>query len=186
MAINYELINNTVSSLTWKIERINETITVNDILVAKGESYSVTYVVGNKETLPEYSLPEGFVGSKVYDLAALKPAIEGTTGEVEVDSKIFNIDATNGKFVYADHNQWIQVNAGTIITFEVSQGSQISYVANNPTAFVSSVNGTTATIEAVGSDWLRTITVSNPVAVSEPAKMNVAQSTEEIQGKTGT
>ena len=58
------------------------------------------------------------------DLSATGANIQGSVGEYEG----LTVDATSGKF--ADNNGgWVQVNAGTIITFNVADGAQVSVTA---------------------------------------------------------
>ena len=90
------------------------------------------------------------------DLSATGAKIEGATGTYEG----LNIDATAGKF--SDNNGgWVQVNAGTIITFNVAEGAQVAVTAySNASNFEIAIVDGVCTITVVGNDYLSAIAIT--------------------------
>ena len=116
------------------------TATGNDYLKAITVKYAIVY---NEET--------------TIDLSKTGVHFEGNTGVYEG----LEIDATNGKF--ADNNGgWVQVNAGTVITFNVFEGANVSVksYSNNPDNFTITVVDGVCTITVVGNDYINTITIA--------------------------
>ena len=71
------------------------------------------------------------------------------------------MDATSGKFATNGDGQWVQFNSGTIITFNVAEGAQISVTTYNNADICSiTVVDGVATITATGSGYIGTITIS--------------------------
>ena len=128
-------------------------ITISEIKLGK--------VAGEEE-------PEAPVDT-VYDLTSVGVHFEGSVGEYNG----LTIDATNGKF--ADNGNWTQVNTGTIITFNVSEGAVVSvtayYSADNFTVVVA--DGV-CTITATANDYLSQIKVEY-TAVEEPETPEVTK-----------
>ena len=99
--------------------------------------------------------------------------IQGATGTFEG----LNVDATNGKF--ASNGDWMQVNTGTIISFNVAEGATVSV-----TAYTSADNFTVAiadgvcTITCVGNDYLKAITIA--FGAEEPGGEAGGETKEEV------
>ena len=72
------------------------------------------------------------------------------------------IDATNGKYALNGSKDWMQVNTGTIITFEVPQGSYVSVQEYKAGSFDITVKGTVCTSKALANDYLKAIYVTVP------------------------
>ena len=90
------------------------------------------------------------------DLSATGAKIEGGKGVYEG----LNVDATSGKF--ADNgNGWVQVNAGTIITFNVADGAQVSLtVYSSADNFEIAIADGVCTITVKASDYLKAIAIA--------------------------
>ena len=90
------------------------------------------------------------------DLSATGANIQGGKGVYEG----LNIDATSGKF--ADNNgNWVQVNAGTIITLNVADGAQVSVSAySSADNFEIAIADGVCTITVKASDYLNAITIA--------------------------
>ena len=93
---------------------------------------------------------------KVFDLTTTSGLhFEGSTGEYNG----LNIDATNGKF--ASNGSWVQVNTGTVITFDVSDGAKVSVTAySSADNYQTVVADGVCTITCVGNDYLAKIEVN--------------------------
>ena len=115
------------------------------------------------------------------DLSATGASIEGKVGEYQG----LKIDATNGKF--ADNNNgWVQVNAGTVITFNVPKGAEVSVVAyNNATNFAILNSDGSVTITCTGDDYLSSIIVSIPVIFDSNTIIDLSATGASIEGKVG-
>ena len=129
-----------------------------DIVVANGvctiTAVGNDYLKAITVTYPEEEIV--FDEDTTIDLSATGVKIEG-----KVDTyKGLTIDATNGKF--ADNNGgWTQVNAGTVITFNVLDGAKVSVTAySSADNFTVVVADGVCTITAVGNDYLKAIEVS--------------------------
>ena len=90
------------------------------------------------------------------DLSATGANIQGSVGAYEG----LTVDATSGKF--ADNNGgWVQVNAGTVITFNVADGAQVSVSAySSADNFAITVADGLCTITCNGNDYLKGITIA--------------------------
>ena len=129
-----------------------------DIVVANGvctiTAVGNDYLKAITVTYPEEEIV--FDEDTTIDLSATGVHFEGNTGVYEG----LEIDATNGKF--KDNNGgWVQVNAGTVITFNVLDGAKVSVTAySNADNFTVVVADGVCTITAVGNDYLKAIEVS--------------------------
>ena len=124
---NYTVINNNVDSLRWEITPSTKEIEVNDLVVEKGRPFEITYFDTNKEVLPEYEAEDT---TKVYYVNTITEPIQYTTGTWEG----MHIDATNGKWA-PNNSSWAQVNQGTIITFQVPLGAEVTVGEYNAGAY---------------------------------------------------
>ena len=90
------------------------------------------------------------------DLSATGANIQGSVGVYEG----LTVDATTGKF--ADNGGgWVQVNTGTVITFNVADGAQVSVSAySSSDSFTVAVADGVCTITAVANDYLNGITIA--------------------------
>ena len=120
--------------------------------------------------------------STTIDLSATGVHIEGGKGTY----KVLEIDATNGKF--SDNGGgWAQVNTGTIISFKVAEGAQVSVVAyNSADNFDIVVANGVCTITAVGNDYLKSIAVNIVFVYSESTTIDLSATGANIQGGKGT
>ena len=131
------------NSANFTVEVVDGVCTItavgNDYLKAVTVKYVIVY---NEET--------------TIDLSKTGVHFEGNTGVYEG----LEIDATNGKF--ADNNGgWVQVNTGTIITFNVFEGANVSVKAyTSADNFTITVVDGVCTITAVGNDYINTITIA--------------------------
>jgi hypothetical protein len=100
--------------------------------------------------------PVVFAEATTIDLSATGANIQGAVGDYEG----LTVDATNGKF--ADNNGgWTQVNTGTIITFNVAEGAQVSVTAySSADNFTIEIANGVCTITCVGNDYLKAITIA--------------------------
>ena len=116
-----------------------------------------------------------------FDLSATGLHIEGTTGTF----KALTIDATNGKF--SDNGGgWTQVNVGTIITFEVVEGADVSVVAYSNAGNFDIVYGNgICTITCTGNDYLKSITVVVPHVFSENTTIDLSATGVHFEGSKG-
>ena len=98
-----------------------------------------------------------FSEATTIDLSATGANIQGSVG----DYKGLTVDATNGKF--ADNNGgWTQVNTGTVITFNVADGAQVSVTAySSADNFSIAIADGVCTITCVGNDYLKAITIAH-------------------------
>ena len=109
-------------------------------------------------------------------------SIEGTIGEYSG----LNIDATNGKF--ADNaGGWVQVNAGTIISFNARRNAIISIVAYSSADNFEIVNQNgVVTITCKTNDYLKSISVLVPIVFDEQTTIDLSQTNGlSIQGSVG-
>ena len=116
-----------------------------------------------------------------FDLSATGLHIEGATGTF----KALTIDATNGKF--SDNGGgWAQVNVGTIITFEVVEGADVSVVAYSDAGNFDIVyaNGI-CTITCTGNDYLKSITVVVAYVFSENTTIDLSATGVHFEGSKG-
>lgn len=108
--------------------------------------------------------PEDLTWDLASDTTAVRPLIEGTTGEFEG----IIIDATNGKFAPRTPETGgndTQINAGTVLTIPVSANSSGATLTIN-------LSGGTGTVEINGqsyTDISKTIAVDLPASDSETA-----------------
>ena len=100
--------------------------------------------------------PVVFGENTTIDLSATGANIQGTVGKYEG----LTVDATNGKF--ADNNGgWVQVNAGTVITLNVSDGATVSVTAySSADNFAIAVADGVCTITCNASDYLKAIAIA--------------------------
>ena len=129
-----------------------------DIVVANGvctiTAVGNDYLKAITVTYPEEEIV--FDEDTTIDLSATGVHFEGNTGVYEG----LEIDATNGKF--KDNNGgWVQVNAGTVITFNVLDGAKVSVTAySSADNFTVVVADGVCTITATSNDYLKAIEVS--------------------------
>ena len=130
------------------------TATANDYL--KAIAIKITHVYAEPTTI---------------DLSATGGVkIEGGTGTYEG----LEVDATSGKF--ADNGGgWVQVNTGTVITFNVFEGAVVSVTPySSADNFTIVVEGGVCTITVVGNDYLKAITIEEapeaPEVPEEPVE----------------
>ncbi len=82
--------------------------------------------------------------------------IEGGTGEY----KDIYIDATEGKFK-AHNDDWVQINAGTVLTFSVEEGAQVTAKFYNDASYYEiKVENGIATITVLANTYIQSITVT--------------------------
>ena len=150
---------------------------------AEAGEYTVVFTVGEYTV----SVTVTFVAdllvdeTTTFDLSATGLHIEGATGTF----KALSIDATNGKF--SDNGGgWTQVNVGTIITFEVVEGADVSVVAySNAGNFdIVYANGI-CTITCTGNDYLKSITVVVPHVFSENTTVDLSATGAHFEGSKG-
>ena len=122
-----------------------------------------------------------FSESTTIDLSATGANIQNTVGEY----KGLTVDATNGKF--ADNNGgWVQVNTGTVITFNVADGAQVSVTAySSADNFSIVIADGVCTITCVGNDYLKAITIAYEVVFSEATTIDLSATGANIQGAVG-
>ena len=115
------------------------------------------------------------------DLSATGANIQGGKGVYEG----LNIDATSGKF--ADNNGgWVQVNAGTIITFNVADGAQVSVTAySSADNFEIVVADGVCTITVKANDYLKAISIVYPVVYDKATTIDLSATGANIQGGKG-
>ena len=125
--------------------------------------------------------PVIFDENTTIDLSATGANIQGTTGTYEG----LDIDATNGKF--ADNNGgWVQVNTGTIISFNVAEGAMVSVTAySSADSFTVAIADGVCTITCVGNDYLKAITIKYAVVYSENTTIDLSATGANIQGAIG-
>ena len=150
---------------------------------AEAGEYTVVFTVGEYTV----SVTVTFVAdllvdeTTTFDLSATGLHIEGGTGTF----KSLTIDATNGKF--SDNGGgWAQVNVGTIITFEVVEGADVSVVAYSDAGNFDIVyaNGV-CTITCTGNDYLKSITVVVAYAFSENTTIDLSATGVHFEGSKG-
>ena len=145
--------------------------------------YTVVFTVGDQTV----SVTVTFVAdllvdeTTTFDLSATGLHIEGATGTF----KALTIDATNGKF--SDNGGgWTQVNAGTIITFEVVEGADVSVVAySNAGNFDIVYSNGMCTITCTGDDYLKSITVVVAYVFSETTTVDLSATGVHFEGSKG-
>ena len=115
------------------------------------------------------------------DLSATGANIQGGKGAYEG----LSIDATVGKF--SDNNGgWVQVNTGTVITFNVAEGAQVAVTAySSADNFTIVVADGLCTITAVGNDYLKAISISYPVVYDQATTIDLSATGANIQGGKG-
>lgn len=104
----------------------------------------------------EIEYPIVYSENTTIDLSATGANIQGASGKYEG----LSVDATSGKF--ADNNGgWTQVNTGTVITFNVADGAQVSVTAySSADNFSIAIADGVCTITCVGNDYLKAITIA--------------------------
>ena len=125
--------------------------------------------------------PVVFDKTTTIDLSATGAKIEGTVGTYEG----LEIDATNGKF--ADNNGgWVQVNAGTIITFHVNEEAAINVTPYSSIGnFALSVELGLARIEVLANDYINSIQITYPIVYSETTTIDLSATGAKIEGTVG-
>ncbi len=100
--------------------------------------------------------PVVFDETTTIDLSATGANIQGSVA----DYNGLTVDATNGKFT--DNNGgWVQVNAGTVIMLNVTDGASVTVSAyRSADNFTISIVDGVCTITATANDYLNSITVS--------------------------
>ena len=135
----------------------------NFTIVTEGGVCTIT-VIGN-DYLKAISVvyPHVYEEPTTIDLSKTGANIQGGTGVYEG----LNVDATTGKF--ADNGGgWVQVNSGTVITFNVFEGAVVSVSAySSADNFTVVVANGVCTITAVGNDYLNAITIAEAPAEPE-------------------
>ncbi len=152
VSVNACYSDNSVRSLEYTVD----TSAVNN---AVGGEYAVVFTAGGKTVTVTVTFAEDLTVSEstTIDLSATNGVcFEGNKGNY----KVLSIDATTGKF--SDNNGgWVQVNAGTIITFNVLDGAQVSVSAYSSAAnFDIAVANGVCTITAIANDYLSAITIA--------------------------
>ena len=150
---------------------------------AEAGEYTVVFTVGDKTV----SVTVTFVAdllvdeTTTFDLSATGLHIEGTTGTF----KALTIDATNGKF--SDNGGgWTQVNVGTVITFEVVEGADVSVVAySNAGNFDIVYSNGMCIITCTGDDYLKSITVVVAYVFSETTTVDLSATGVHFEGSKG-
>ena len=150
---------------------------------AEAGEYTVVFTVGDKTANVTVTFVADLLVDETttFDLSATGLHIEGSTGTF----KALTIDATNGKF--SDNGGgWTQVNVGTIITFEVVEGADVSVFAysNEDNFDIVYANGI-CTITCTGNDYLKSITVVVPHVFSENTTVDLSATGAHFEGSKG-
>ena len=124
----------------------------------------------------------------VYDEAATIDLTQCTTA-IEGKKQAWNgliVDATAGKFALNSSQDWIQVNAGTVITLKVGEGAVVSVNAyTSAENFTIAEDDGTVTITATANDYLKTISVYYPVVFDEATTIDLLGFEGTLQGSSG-
>ncbi len=122
-----------------------------DLVISKAQAAAQLYI--KSVTI---NVPVIFDEDTVIDLGAFTGKIEGTVGEFAG----IEIDATNGKFATNGDNTWAQVNAGTVLRFNVAEGAVITLnTYSNSTDYTLTVEGGVATITATANIYIGKINI---------------------------
>ncbi len=178
--------------------KVNAVYSDNSVRPIAAENYTVDSSSVNKDAAGEYtvsftsgtltaSVTVTYIGdttireSTTIDLSATGAKIEGTTGNY----KVLTVDATSGKF--ADNNGgWVQVNAGTIISFEYEGNAEVSVTAYNSAAnFTIETKDGVCTITCTANDYLKAIAVKIAVVYNESTTIDLSATGAKIEGSTG-
>ena len=124
-----------------------------------------------------------FTQNATIDLSATNGLkIEGSTGEY----KGLTVDATNGKF--ADNGGgWVQVNAGTTISFNVAEGAEVSLVAyTSADNYTIAIANGVCTITCAANDYLKSISVKYKVVFNKTTTVDLSATDGlKIEGSVG-
>ena len=126
----------------------------------------LNYIVTEKI---ESETPDNLTISETIDLTKFPEGLtyQGDTGEWEG----LSINATNGKFGN-NNGQWVQCNAGTILTFKVGDYANVTviayYSANN---FGIHIENNVCTITCTANDYLSTINVTSTYVDNKKYKL---------------
>ena len=149
---------------------------------AEAGEYDVVFTIGETRITVKVTYVADLLidETTTIDLSATGAHIEGTTGTY----KQLSIDATNGKF--ADNGSgWTQINAGTIITFEVLAGADVSVYAyqNETNKFDIVIVDGVCTITCLEGGYLGAITVKYAVVYDETTTIDLSKTGAHIEGK---
>ncbi len=123
------------------------------------EDGDVTFVFGSQNYARYVQVIPTVVENTTIDLTGLSEKIEKATGSYSY----VLVDATNGKFALNSSADWVQINAGTILTIPVVEGAKVSFVEYNNAGLITCVveNGV-ATLTATGNTYISSITITVP------------------------
>ena len=146
--------------------RVADDAEVTPVTYQGSTSYEVTYANGYATITATDNIyikainvayPVVFDSNTTIDLAAFDGKYEGNTGKWNG----LSVDATNGKF--ADNGDWVQVNTGTVIKFNVAENAQIALTTyQDAKDYTVTVEDGVATITTTGNIYIGSIAISYP------------------------
>lgn len=144
--------------------------------IAKLEATDNTYIKSITIIVP-------YVNDTTIDLTKLTEKIEKATGYFDG----IYVDATNGKFALNSSKDWVQINADTVLTFNVAIGSTLTFVEYNDAGLIEcTIEGTLVTIKATGNTYIKSITIDVPFVFDCDTTIDMSKLPETIEGKTGS
>ncbi len=165
------------------VRPVEYTVDTSAVNTAEAGTYDVVFTCeGTTVTVPVTFVADFTISeSTTIDLSATGANIQGTTGKYQA----LTVDATNGKF--ADNGSgWVQVNAGTIISFELEGDAEVSVTAyGGADNFDIVIADGVCTITATANDYLKAISIKIIRTIESTTTIDLSKTGASIQGTTG-